>query len=250
MRNNHNFSSDPDYREREKGFLSISLPKNLHELACLVFGLPLEKLGRNLKTPIIIRLFITIAVLFFAHTAFIEPEFALKFGFIPANPFRHEFKTLIASFFLHAGWLHCLGNMYYFYVFGDDIEHHLGPVLFVILLFGGHLMGLVLHAAMTSNPAVPLVGASAGISALLGYYMICWPMRKVSYFIFLFVRIHLPAFLVFGWKVVTEIIYTQAPAGMSRVAFWAHTGGALFGIAFALAIKMKVFEAPREFKNY
>ncbi|MEM7645457.1 MAG: rhomboid family intramembrane serine protease, partial [Pseudomonadota bacterium] len=141
-------------------------------------------------------------------------------------------------FFLHGSWMHLIGNAYYFFVFGDDVEDDMTLSEFVKFLFWGHVSGLVLHSVMTGFSSVPLIGASAGISALLGYYMVRFPARQISFMIFFFVVwAHLPAFGVFLWKFGWEyLVASTGPA--TNVAHWAHLGGAIYGF-FAATQKGK-----------
>jgi len=104
------------------------------------------------------------------------------FGFIPEQWYRHECMTLLSSFLLHAGILHVVANLYFFMVFGDNVEDHLGRNKFLLLLLACHMAGLLVHAAADPRSNIPLVGASGGIAGLLAYYALTFPHAKLGFF--------------------------------------------------------------------
>lgn len=208
-----------------------------------LFGLPVERYPKDLLHPLTIYtfIFILLAVQFLnmgptRHDALVE-----NWGFIPSQFYSHYFLTLFTSFFIHGGWAHLIGNAYYFYVYGDDVESDMSFQSFLVLLFGGHLAGLAAHGFLTARPDLPLVGASAGISAIMGYYMMRFPNRQISYMIFFFyIWINIPAYWALLWKFGWEAALAGTQMGQSSgVALWAHVGGACFGGAFALFTRSK-----------
>lgn len=200
-------------------------------------GLPVERQAKQLLYPLTIYsfIFIFLAVQLLSMGPR-NQEFVESWGFTPAFFYSHFFLTMITSFFIHGGWMHLLGNAYYFYIFGDDVESDMSFMSFLALLFGGHVFGIILHGLLTADSHIPLVGASAGISALMGYYMVRFPKRQISYMLlFFYVWIHIPAFWALLWKFGWELMLAGTDVGMrSGVALWAHVGGAFFGAGFAL----------------
>lgn len=220
-------------------FVTKGWPKYGWQIVPGFLGLPVEREPRPIRHPLIIISFIALFIALQIHGARVGLQaFVHEYGFIPYYWYRHFFTTMISSFFLHGGWFHLLGNAYYFYVFGDDVEDELHLPKFLTLLIGSHVAGLLAHAILAYNSLhLPLVGASAGISGLMGYYMVRYPKRHISYMVNLFFVIiywfHVPAFVAllvkFGWE-----LFFLAPIDASGVAHWAHLGGAFFGISYAL----------------
>jgi membrane associated rhomboid family serine protease len=155
------------------------------------------------------------------------------------------YLTLLTSMFIHGGFAHILGNMLYLWIFGNNIEDILGPVRFIVFYV---LCGLAAHALhIASDPAstVPTVGASGAISGLLGAYLIAFPRARVVTLVFLgfFVRMALiPAFVIIIFWFVIQFIFGLASLGGTReggVAWFAHIGGFLAGIALIYAMAGK-----------
>jgi membrane associated rhomboid family serine protease len=165
-----------------------------------------------------------------------------EWGFIPAQLFRHSGLTLITSFFLHGGIAHLVSNMYFFIVFGDNVEDRLHRGKYLLLLFASHLAGAVLHGVLDPRPDIPLVGASAGISGILAYYAIAFPRVRVGFlwrFYFYFRWIRIPV----GWALAGYIAIQIIGAifqfkGFSSVSAFGHLGGVFVGIAAGIIGRM------------
>ena len=154
--------------------------------------------------------------------------------------------TPITSMFLHGGWGHLLGNVLFFWVFGNNVEDSMGRVRFVAFYL---LCGLAAAAAhVITNPAsrVPTVGASGAISGILGAYLLLYPhvrVRMLFIFFVFFKVIPLPAWLVllwwFGLQVLTGLpeLNSVRTSDTGGVAVWAHVGGFVAGV-----VLVKVFE--------
>ncbi|WP_367025961.1 rhomboid family intramembrane serine protease [Methylococcus sp. ANG] len=143
--------------------------------------------------------------------------------------------TLVTHMFLHGGWFHIIGNMWFLWVFGDNVEDVMGPVRFVGFYV---LCGLAAAAAqIASDPtaAVPMVGASGAIGGVMGAYARLYPRTQVITLIFLgfyWTTVAVPAFAMLGyWFFIQLISGLPALGGASGgVAFWAHVGGFLAGL--------------------
>lgn len=171
--------------------------------------------------------------------------FIMEFGLVPATFFSDpisQFYRILTSMFVHGGWAHLIGNMWYLHVFGDNVEDNLGHfryVLYYILVGTGAAV-----AQLFSNPnsTLPMVGASGAIAGILGSYFVLHPMGRVLTFfwVFIFVRfIEVPAFFYLGiWFVMQALsgvgsLYETALRGeVGGVAWWAHAGG--FAAGFVL----------------
>ena len=160
----------------------------------------------------------------------------LGWGLIPNEWSRYAGLTLLTSFFLHAGWWHLVGNAYFFVIFGDNVEDHLGAGRFVLLLAGAHLCGMVLHAALAGHRGgVPCVGASAGICGVMAYYAVAFPRAKIGIFLWVFSLFHV--FRVSAYVGLIAYVALQAlgayltRGGQGGVAYLAHFGGLAVGAA-------------------
>jgi membrane associated rhomboid family serine protease len=157
------------------------------------------------------------------------------------NEDQSPLLSLLTSQFLHASWMHLAGNMLFLWIFGNNIEDRLGRIRFLpFYLVGGVLAGLA-QSAITPHSAEPLIGASGAIAAVLGGYLLLWPKAKILT-LFGWIPIPLPAFVVIGGWIVLQVVYLggQSSAGDS-VAYWAHIGGFVAGLAL-----IKVFLVGRE----
>ncbi|PIE63430.1 MAG: rhomboid family intramembrane serine protease [Desulfobacter postgatei] len=174
-----------------------------------------------------------------------NPAIIYTFGFVPAKymvtPMAAYFSWLnklsspFTYMFLHGGFWHFMGNMWFLYIFGDNIEQQLGPLRFILFYLVCGLLAAFFHFLLNHSSAVPTIGASGAIAGVMGAYFLLHPGNKIltliPVFIFpLFVRI--PAFVFLGiWFFIQFINATGQGAGAS-VAWWAHIGGFLSGMAF------------------
>jgi membrane associated rhomboid family serine protease len=170
----------------------------------------------------------------------IPREFTVGRDLPPAIP-APFWTTLVTSMFLHAGWMHLLGNMLYLWIFGDNLEKVMGSMKFLIFYL---LCGAAAAAAhIFSNPQsmLPTVGASGAISGVLGGYLVLFPRNRVRVLTRVGVA-HVPAILVLGFWIVIQLIngigsIARTPE-TGGVAFWAHIGGFVTGV-----ILVKLFAA-------
>jgi membrane associated rhomboid family serine protease len=149
-----------------------------------------------------------------------------------------KWYTLFTHMFLHSGWLHIIGNMWFLLLFGDNVEDAMGSVKFVAFYL---LCGLAAAGAqMLSSPgsAVPMVGASGAIGGVMGAYALLYPRAPVHMLVFLgfFVtRVVVPAYLMLGYWFLLQFLGGLPSLGSASggVAFWAHIGGFAVGVALA-----------------
>ena len=144
--------------------------------------------------------------------------------------------TLLTSMFMHGSWLHLIGNMWFLWVFGDNIEDRMGPVRFVVFYV---LAGLVASAAQIAtdvDSTIPIVGASGAIGGVLGAYLLLYPRARILTFVFLglfFTTTFIPAAVILLFWFVIQLV-SGLPIltgnGGSGIAFWAHVGGFLAGL--------------------
>jgi membrane associated rhomboid family serine protease len=161
-------------------------------------------------------------------------------------------ETLFTSMFMHAGILHLAGNMIFLWIFGNNVEDAMGRVRYLIFYLLGGLAATALQVAVHPDAAVPSVGASGAIAAVLGGYLVMYPRAQVLTLLFLFIFftfIQLPALLFLVIWFAEQIVFgltdlTNPTGGGGGVAYFAHVGGFVFG---ALAIKLFATRVKRDY---
>ncbi len=140
--------------------------------------------------------------------------------------------TPLSSMFMHGGWMHLIGNMWFLWLFGNNVEDSMGRFRYLAFYL---LCGFAAAAAQTiTSPSsiVPMVGASGAISGVMGAYILLYPRVRVHMFIpvgFFFFRTAVPAYLMLGYWFLLQLLGGSVASGEGGVAFWAHVGGFLAG---------------------
>jgi membrane associated rhomboid family serine protease len=163
---------------------------------------------------------------------FIEQREQPRTYTIPAGS-GAAFAAMFSSMFLHGGWMHLIGNMWFLWIFGNNVEDRLSPLLYIVFYFVGGLLALAAHWFVSSQADLlkPVIGASGAVSAVLGAYVVMYPRARVRSVLFLFIFItivELPAYVVLGVWFLGQLFdgLGQLSVGVSGgVAFWAHIGG-------------------------
>ena len=155
-------------------------------------------------------------------------------------PDKNIWLSILSSMFLHAGWLHLLGNMLFLWIFGDNVEDALGKVGYLAFYLLGGVAAGALQFVLAPNSTIPNVGASGAIAAVLGAYIVLYPRARIltAVFYFLIAFVELPAFVVLGLWFALQLFQGVSGLGAdvnSGVAFWAHVGGFVFGVLVAFA---------------
>ena len=180
--------------------------------------------------------------------------FVRTFGVVPAELMAAwgegsfvsmESVTLVTSQFLHGGWLHVLGNLLYLWIFGNNIEDRFGRVAFVLFYLAGGIAAALTQVATDPASDVPMIGASGAIAAILGAYLVLYPRARITSLVFLgffYQLIDVPAVIVLAFWFVLQLVDGLASLGVGGVgggvAFFAHIGGFVFGVAVALVMRM------------
>src|SRR5215813_13584281 len=150
-----------------------------------------------------------------------------------------RFLPLFTSMFLHGGWLHLGGNMLYLWIFGDNVEDRLGHIRFPLFYLMCGLAAALTQIYIHPTSKIPMVGASGAVAGVLGAYLVFFPHSRVLALIpilFFFQIVELPAFLFLVFLFLIQslnasISITAAPYSTGGVAWWAHIGGFLSGVA-------------------
>lgn len=182
------------------------------------------------------------------HFTFMEPDWPPGgyrpsiFERFPPPPERHWWFpiTALTSAFLHGGWLHILGNMWFLWVFADNIEEHFGRVRFLVFYFVSALGAVAAQVISDPDSAVPMVGASGAVSGVLGAYLRLFPRARVVGLVplgFLLIHVVWPAGVFIGLWVALQSFSALASLGMhSGTAWFAHLGGFAVGWVLAKAL--------------
>jgi rhomboid family protein len=226
--------------------------------------IPLKDENPTQTTPIVTSLLIAVNTLVFLYQIFLgslDRAFVFRFGAIPAELLhlvRHPQGsglppqiTVLTSMFLHGGFFHLAGNMLYLWIFGNNIEDVMGHVRFILFYLICGIIAVYTYAFINSDSTVPMIGASGAISGVLGAYLLLFPHARVLTLLMLgfFIQfVDLPAVVVLGFWIVIQLLYGifSLAGPMGAVAWFAHIGGVLAGMALVWPFKKR---RPRPFSD-
>jgi membrane associated rhomboid family serine protease len=177
-----------------------------------------------------------------------QANFIYTYGAIPEEiSVGVDLQTLLTSIFLHGGLLHLMGNMLYLWIFADNIEAVIGNVRFLLFYLVGGLVAGVAQVVVEPNSAIPCVGASGAIAAVMGAYMVMFPGSRIKMLFFFFFMIFIPAWLFLGFWFAQQLYSVFGGDGRDagNVAWWAHIGGFVFGLVMGLVYRDKGKRAVR-----
>jgi membrane associated rhomboid family serine protease len=181
-------------------------------------------------------------------------EFIYLYGLVPARyadtQIAAHFTTgqqvlpFFTSLFLHGGILHLVGNMWFLYIFGDNVEDRLGHLRYLLFYLICGLTAGASHLLLNWHSNIPTIGASGAIAGVMGAYLILYPRARILTLIplfFFFPFVEVPAFFFIGIWFLFQFLSAAGSTGQAGgIAFWAHVGGFVFGIVF-----LKLFEIVR-----
>ncbi|HET6381447.1 MAG TPA: rhomboid family intramembrane serine protease [candidate division Zixibacteria bacterium] len=145
--------------------------------------------------------------------------------------------TLLTSMFMHGDWLHLGGNMLFLWIFGDNIEHRAGRVLYLVAYLAAGLVGSLAQILSTPDSPIPTLGASGAISGVLGAYLVLFPRNRVTAIIFRFIT-QVPAVVAIGLWIAFQVLATfLSDPTVGGVAYWAHIGGFAAGVVAGLLFR-------------
>lgn len=196
--------------------------------------LPTKKIARITLSLIIINFLIFIWQLI-AVSGNLK-VFFYAVGIIPSAGFSmNRLYTFVTSMFVHADFIHLIGNMYYLWLFGDNIEDELGPLKFTIFYFLCGIFGGIVFCIIDYNKTIPAVGASGAISGILAAYLILYPKAPLEIFWLGGVR-EIPAIYYLLFWIIFQLLFAFIlPIG---IAYWAHIGGFLSGLSLIYLFKI------------
>lgn len=151
--------------------------------------------------------------------------------------------SVLTSMFLHGGWLHLIGNMLYLWIFGNNVEDAMGHVRFIAFYVLCGIAAALAQAFQDPTSTIPMIGASGAIGGVLGAYLLLHPKARVLVLIplgILFPVIRIPAVVVLGvWFLMQFLESAATPTGGGGVAYWAHIGGFVAGMALIFVFKRR-----------
>jgi membrane associated rhomboid family serine protease len=173
------------------------------------------------------------------------PVFLRQFGVVPAY---FALPTLISSMFLHGSWSHVLGNMWYLWIFGDNVEDRLGHFRFLIFYLLCGIVAAMGQIFIDPTSTLPTIGASGAIAGVMGAYFVLYPQSRVLTLIPLIVFweiVELPAIFLLGFWFLMQLFSAGAIAATANsqaggVAFMAHVAGFIFGLVAVFIFKRRL----------
>lgn len=191
------------------------------------------------KQPVLVYSFCAIylaahILLYHFFTKFMREDVFYNFGCVPIG---FKWWTTFTCTFLHGGYLHLIGNLYFFWIYGRSCEKALGALRFLILYFCGAFVSVWTHVLVVPEyyADIPTIGASGAISAVLGAFLVLFPTVKIQFLVFSFafsqpLPSHAPAYFVLGGWFIVQLAYgLQLVGDFTEVAFWAHIAGFAMG---------------------
>lgn len=156
--------------------------------------------------------------------------FINNYALVPAH---FSISDLFSSMFLHAGWMHVIGNMWVLWLFGDNVEDNMGHFKFLLFYLLVGVIGGITHYLANSTSTLPVIGASGAVAGIMGAYFLMFRQARVFTYIPPIFLVTIPAWVYLGFWALTQVYYgatrlVGAQAG--QIAFWAHIGGFVAGM--------------------
>ena len=201
---------------------------------------PLRDTQPSYSKPVVTYALIAVNMLVFLYEFSLDDysrnQFIALWGLTPDN---FSVLNIFTSMFLHGGWLHVLGNMWFLWIFGDNIEDILGHGKYLLFYLLCGVVAALTQTFMTEGSRVPMIGASGAIAGVMGAYMVKFPRARIDTIVFIFIfftRIDVPAWLMLIYWFAVQFFSGVGSIGYSTAsqggtAFFAHVGGFLSGIA-------------------
>jgi membrane associated rhomboid family serine protease len=209
---------------------------------------PIRDTQPSYTRPYVTMVLIAINVLAFLFAISLDPwsrnAFIETYGLVPE---RFSWMNVLTSMFLHGGWMHLIGNMWFLWIFGDNIEDILGHGKYLVFYLASGVVAALTQTLLTTDPRVPMVGASGAIAGVMGAYIVKFPHSRILSLVtivFFFTTVEIPAWIMLIYWFATQFFNgvgsIAAHASQGGVAFFAHVGGFVTG-----AVLVNVM-APRD----
>src|SRR3984893_5890558 len=231
--------------------------------------LPIRDDQPRYSTPFVTRFLIVLNLAIFLLEYALEPQ-SLKllvhqFGVVPyhlaaflGGSSRYSLLAVVLPFFtsmfLHGSWMHAIGNMWFLYIFGDNVEDYLGHFKYLVFYLLTGLIAMVTQVAVNLHSTVPALGASGAIAGVLGAYFILYPRARVLTWFFVFV-FYIPAWIMLGYWFVLQFLagavtlsVVQTGKDVGGVAVWAHVGGFVAGMVMVKLFPERARRTPYAYR--
>lgn len=217
--------------------------------------LPLRDHNKTVNFPFVTIVFILLNVLgFYLEITSLDFEnFIYAHALVPAQVNFSEPSTwfpFLTSMFMHGGWLHIISNMWFLWIFGNNVEDVLGKVKYIILYLLSGIAGSLAQFIINPESNIPMLGASGAIAGVLGSYLVMFPRHKIDtlvpFFGFLQV-VSIPAMVMIGYWIILQVLSGVGSFGaQGGVAYFAHIGGFVAGWLFTKLFANKSRPQPVE----
>ena len=172
-------------------------------------------------------------------------RFPMGEGLVCLTDPGRQTSNVITSMFLHGSWMHLLGNMWFLWIFGNNVEDSMGHLRFLVFYLLAGLAAAGAHILTDPASAIPMVGASGAISGIMGAYLVLYPRARIDtlfFFVFFIRVVPLPAWVMLGYWMLIQLSgsFATSVVGGGGVAYGAHIGGFLAGLAL-----IPIFRNPR-----
>jgi membrane associated rhomboid family serine protease len=200
---------------------------------------PLRDTQPSYSTPVVTICLIVVNILIFLFKISLDPysqnAFISTWGLTPD---QFHLTNVLTSMFLHGGWIHVLGNMWFLWIFGDNIEDILGHGKYLIFYLLSGFAAALTQTLLNPSSRVPMVGASGAIAGVMGAYMVKFPhsrIRALAFILFFITTFDVPAWVMLIYWFALQLFSGVGSVGYSSasqggIAFFAHVGGFLAGI--------------------
>jgi membrane associated rhomboid family serine protease len=200
---------------------------------------PLRDTQPSYSRPLITVLIIILNVVVFLHEFSLDEYsrnyFIAHYGLVPA---RFHFSAVLTSMFLHGGWMHIIGNMWFLWIFGDNVEDVFGHFKYLVFYLLCGIAAAFTQVVFSAGSRLPMVGASGAIAGVMGAYLIKFPKSRIVTLVFIFIfftTIEVPAGLMLAYWFFIQFFSGIGTIGYSHVsqggtAFFAHIGGFITGM--------------------
>jgi len=212
--------------------------------------LPIRDDQPRFSTPWVTWFLIAFNLLIFLFESSLDPrglnQVVHEFAVVPyhtaallAGSSRYPLGAVLLPFFtslfLHGSWMHVIGNMWFLYIFGDNVEDFLGHFEYLVFYLLTGFIAMAAQVAVDVHSTVPALGASGAIAGVLGAYFVLYPRARVLTWFFVFI-VWVPAWIILGYWFVLNflsgtatVLAVQTQHRMGGIAFWAHVGGFISG---------------------
>jgi membrane associated rhomboid family serine protease len=202
----------------------------------------------SLTEPLLTRLFYLFGLVPARYT---DPKWAI-INHLPAD----GYLSFLTNLFIHGGWLHIVGNMWFLYLFGRSVEDRTGHARFLVLYLLCGLAADLIYFLITPHSTIPTIGASGAIAGVMSAYLVLFPRAKILTLLpilFLPLFIELSAFFYVAYWFVLQLVAGMVSLGLTQtgggIAWWGHVGGFIAGIPLVFILKPKRLQRRKDYPD-